>query len=68
MHKHHVIPKHAGGSDDPGNITPPIPVVRHSMFHWCEWPSSRGVIQNILKVLKSEDLKDFFNLDYRVES
>ena len=36
-HRHHVKPKHAGGGDTEENLTPLIPVVRHSMFHWCEW-------------------------------
>jgi hypothetical protein len=36
-HRHHLNPRHAGGSDSPENLTPPIPVVRHAMFHWCEW-------------------------------
>jgi hypothetical protein len=36
-HRHHVKPKHAGGPDTEENLTPPIPVVRHAMFHWCEW-------------------------------
>jgi hypothetical protein len=36
-HRHHLTPKHAGGLDSKENLTPPIPVVRHSMFHWCEW-------------------------------
>ena len=36
-HRHHVKPKHAGGLDTEENLTPPIPVVRHAMFHWCEW-------------------------------
>jgi hypothetical protein len=36
-HRHHVKPKHSGGGDFEENLTPPIPVVRHAMFHWCEW-------------------------------
>jgi hypothetical protein len=36
-HRHHLKPKHAGGEDSERNLTPPIPVVRHAMFHWCEW-------------------------------
>jgi hypothetical protein len=36
-HRHHLKPKHAGGEDAEDNLTPPIPVVRHAMFHWCEW-------------------------------
>ena len=36
-HRHHINPKHAGGLDTEENLTPPIPLVRHAMFHWCEW-------------------------------
>lgn len=36
-HRHHLKPKHSGGEDSEKNLTPPIPVVRHAMFHWCEW-------------------------------
>jgi hypothetical protein len=36
-HRHHVKPKHSGGEDFEENLTPPIPVIRHAMFHWCEW-------------------------------
>ena len=36
-HRHHLKPKHSGGKDVEENLTPPIPVVRHAMFHWCEW-------------------------------
>lgn len=36
-HRHHIKPKHSGGSDDPSNLTPPISLVKHAMFHWCEW-------------------------------
>lgn len=36
-HKHHIIPKHAGGGDDALNITPPISVRMHAMFHYDRW-------------------------------
>ena len=35
-HRHHIIPKHAGGSDDPTNILKcnrPM----HIMMHWIRW-------------------------------
>ena len=35
-HRHHVIPKHAGGTDDPSNILKcnrPM----HIMMHWMRW-------------------------------
>lgn len=35
-HKHHIIPKHRGGTDDPSNIVEVTPT-QHAMFHFCEW-------------------------------
>lgn len=35
-HKHHLIPKHRGGSDDPSNLVEVTPT-QHAMFHYCEW-------------------------------
>lgn len=36
-HKHHIVPRHAGGNDDSLNITPPISVRMHAMFHYDRW-------------------------------
>jgi hypothetical protein len=35
-HKHHIVPKHAGGTDDPSNLVE-VSVTQHAMFHYCEW-------------------------------
>jgi len=35
-HKHHIIPKHRGGSDVPSNLVEITPT-QHAMFHYCEW-------------------------------
>lgn len=35
-HKHHIIPKHRGGTDDPSNIVE-VSLTQHAMFHYCEW-------------------------------
>ena len=35
-HKHHIIPKHRGGSDDPSNLVE-VTVTQHAMFHYCEY-------------------------------
>jgi len=35
-HRHHIIPKHRGGTDDPENIVEVTPT-QHAMFHFCEW-------------------------------
>jgi hypothetical protein len=34
-HRHHLKPKHRGGTDDDGIVE--VSVIRHAMFHWCEW-------------------------------
>jgi NUMOD3 motif. len=36
-HRHHIIPRHAGGTDDHCNLTPPISVRLHAMFHLDRW-------------------------------
>ena len=35
-HKHHIIPKHRGGTNDPSNLVE-ISLTQHAMFHFCEW-------------------------------
>ena len=35
-HKHHIIPRHRGGTDDPSNLVEVTPI-QHAMFHYCEW-------------------------------
>ena len=35
-YKHHVIPKHRGGNDDPSNLIE-VSYTQHCMFHFCEW-------------------------------
>jgi hypothetical protein len=32
-HKHHLIPRHMGGTDDEDNLTPPISIPLHAEFH-----------------------------------
>ncbi len=36
LHKHHIVPKHRGGSDEPSNIVE-VSVNQHIMFHFCEY-------------------------------
>lgn len=36
-HKHHLVPRHAGGDDSPENITPPISIRLHAAFHLDRW-------------------------------
>lgn len=33
MHRHHLIPKHMGGTDEEENLTPPISIEMHAAFH-----------------------------------
>ena len=38
-HKHHITPKHAGGSDDESNLIS-VTLTQHTMWHyanWCLW-------------------------------
>jgi hypothetical protein len=35
-HKHHIIPKYEGGSDDPSNLVV-LSVTQHAMWHFAEW-------------------------------
>lgn len=39
-HKHHIVPKHAGGSDDSANIVELTPT-QHAMWHFAEWQLHR---------------------------
>jgi len=47
MHRHHLKPTHSGGEDVEANLTPPISVVKHAMFHWCEWQRAGSVFDKI---------------------
>lgn len=33
MHTHHVVPKHAGGTDHPSNLTCPLTIEEHAEHH-----------------------------------
>lgn len=35
-HKHHIIPKYRGGSNDPSNLVE-VSIVQHSMWHFCNY-------------------------------
>lgn len=36
-HRHHIVPKHMGGSDEENNLTPPISIELHAEFHKQLW-------------------------------
>ena len=33
LNKHHIIPRHHGGVDEPHNMTPPISLMEHAEMH-----------------------------------
>jgi len=35
-HKHHILPKYKGGTNDPSNLVE-VSVTQHAMFHYCNW-------------------------------
>jgi len=54
-HKHHILPKHAGGSDDPSNLIE-VTVEEHAELHlslylehgmWQDWLAYNGLIGRI---------------------
>jgi hypothetical protein len=42
-HKHHIIPRYAGGTDDPANIVELTPT-QHAMWHWAEWQRKQNYL------------------------
>jgi len=36
LHKHHLLPKYKGGTDDSTNLVE-VTVTQHAMFHFCNW-------------------------------
>lgn len=35
-HKHHIVPKHSGGTDDPSNLIE-VSITQHAMWHYANW-------------------------------
>lgn len=35
-HKHHIVPKYMGGTDDADNLVE-VTITQHAMFHYCNW-------------------------------
>lgn len=47
MHRHHLLPKRLGGTDDEENLTPPISIELHAEFHkdlWLHYGDQRDYI------------------------
>jgi hypothetical protein len=40
-HKHHIVPRYEGGSDDPSNLVE-LTVTQHAMWHFAEWQRKRN--------------------------
>ena len=54
-HKHHIIPRHRGGSDDPSNLVE-VTINQHIMFHWCEWNRTGSEMDEIAyRMLSGKD-------------
>ena len=58
-HKHHLVPKHRGGTDADGLIE--CSVTRHAMFHFCEWQlhghiEDRIAWQSLAKTIGQEEV------------
>ena len=56
LHKHHIIPKHLGGSDDESNIIS-LTVEQHSEAHRILY-ETHGKIEDYLAWKKTWDLKN----------
>ena len=45
-HKHHIVPKHKGGTDESHNLIE-VSVKEHALWHWCEWQLWKEVYDRI---------------------
>lgn len=46
-HRHHIIPKHMGGTDDNSNLTPPITIEEHAEEHRKLWEAHGHIEDHI---------------------
>jgi len=46
-HRHHIIPRHMGGTDDESNLTPPIPIKEHAELHRELW-EKHGYVEDYI--------------------
>ena len=59
-HKHHIIPRYEGGSDDPSNLVA-LTVIQHAMWHFAEWQrkgreEDRIAWQGLSKIIGREEV------------
>lgn len=46
MHTHHILPRHAGGTDNPSNLFP-LSVIQHALAHRNRWVMSWSIKDRI---------------------
>ena len=59
-HKHHIIPRYEGGSDDSSNLVA-LSVTQHAMWHFAEWQrkgreEDRIAWQGLSKIIGREEV------------
>jgi hypothetical protein len=57
IHKHHIIPKHRGGTNEKTNIIK-VSLTKHIMFHYCEWNLHKKRADYVAWKRLSGNLKD----------
>ena len=55
IHKHHIIPKHVGGSDNPSNLVK-LTRLEHAWVHWLMWCDERKDVFNLLESKENYNL------------
>ena len=55
MYKHHIVPRHSGGSDDSSNLVE-VTYTQHTMYHFCEWQRTGNVCDyKAWKMMRGEE-------------
>tara|TARA_Y100000310_G_C20129437_1_gene555170 strand:+ start:33 stop:503 length:471 start_codon:yes stop_codon:yes gene_type:complete len=53
IHKHHIVPRYAGGTNDPSNLVE-LTIVEHANIHWWMYLNER---RNVFNLLESKGVK-----------